>query len=92
MHLLFFFFPTIEKHLDFMEVRILTINIYLSNDKLCLKCFFKASYFHPTRIPYVKKNAYSCLSGGLYSGRHFVALRNSYLWGYLQLASMQKVV
>lgn len=74
-----------------MEVRNPTVNIYLSNGKLCPKCFSKALYFHPTRIPYIKKN-HRQLFVRMCSGRHFVALRNSQLWGYFYLTSMQKVV
>lgn len=72
-----FFFSNIKKHLDFMDVRNLTVNIYLSNGKLCPKRLFKASYFRPTRIPYIKEKVHTAVCrGGLYSGRHFVALRN----------------
>lgn len=51
----FFFSPNIKKQLDFMKVQSLSANIYLSNVKLRLKCFFKTSDFHPTRIPDIKK-------------------------------------
>lgn len=62
MHLLLnFFFPNIKKHLDFMSVRNFNVNIYLRNDKLCLKHIFKESYFHPTRIPYIPTLKKKCI-------------------------------
>lgn len=47
-----------------MDVRNLTVNIYLSNGKLCLKRFFKTSYFPPTRIPYIKEKVHTAVCRG----------------------------
>lgn len=47
-----------------MDVRNLNVNICLSNGKLCLRHFFKESYFHPTGIPYIKEKVHTAVCGG----------------------------
>lgn len=64
VHICFFFFPNIKKHLDFMDVRNLNVNICLSNGKRCLRRFFKANYFHPTGILYIKEKVHTAVCEG----------------------------
>ena len=89
---LFFFFSNIKKHLNYMEVRNLTVNICLSSGKLCLKCFFKASYFHPARIPYSRINCIQLFVSWTVFRKIFCCTKKLLALGYFQLASVQKVV